>query len=227
MVWQGRTSPGRNTHVLAMAAFLGLFGFSPGACESTDREMLFGSVDCPETLSVQLNHYLSRPPYVEKKGNTTGIAGGLFKGMVSLYLAVRIHFDLPFTNAPGPRNVKYERKRNENRNITKRNAEWREKRIKKNKEEKNPNQFTKVSHALCIIYEGFLRWFTAVIYQSARLSYRISPKRSQNVYWSISWLSYSVCLRTLKHFALLATMSAISTKTAQESIFMHLLNWGR
>ena len=117
MVWRGSTGAGRRARFLAIAAFLGLLEFSPGACESTDREMLFGSVDCPETLSVQLNDFLSRPPYVEKKGNTTRIVGGLFNGMVSVYLAVRIHFFLPFMNASGPKNVEYERKQK------KRNAE--------------------------------------------------------------------------------------------------------
>ena len=86
MAWRGRTSTGARVHILTVVAFLSLFGFSPGTAEQTEREEWYGSVDCPATLSIRWNEYLSRPPYVEKEPNSTGVFSGLFRGNVFAYL---------------------------------------------------------------------------------------------------------------------------------------------
>ena len=106
MVWRVSRRAGRRARVLAIAALLRLFGFPLGNSESTEREEWYGTVDCPETLSVELNDFLSRLPYVEKKGNSTRVPGGLFRGMVLftwlLDLTLFCH-----QNAPGSRNEKF------------------------------------------------------------------------------------------------------------------------
>ena len=86
MAWRGGTHAATRAHILTVAAFLGLFGFSPGTAEQTEREEWFGSVDCPATLFLRWNEYLSRPPYVEKEPNSTEVFSGLFRGNVSAHL---------------------------------------------------------------------------------------------------------------------------------------------
>ena len=86
MAWRGSTRAATRAHILTVAAFLGLFGFSPGTAEQTEREEWFGSVDCPATLFLRWNEYLSRPPYVEKEPNSTGVFSGLFRGNASAHL---------------------------------------------------------------------------------------------------------------------------------------------
>ena len=79
MAWCCSASAGSRVYVSIVAAFLILFGFSPSTSE---REEWFGSLDCPETLNVRWDEFLSRPPYVERKPNSTTVAGGLFSGNV-------------------------------------------------------------------------------------------------------------------------------------------------
>lgn len=98
MAWRGSTRAGTRAHILTVAAFLGLFGFSPGTAEQTEREEWYGSVDCPATLFFGWNEYLSRPPYVEKEPNSTGVFRGLFGGNVSAHLDDFRFQDLFFTS---------------------------------------------------------------------------------------------------------------------------------
>ena len=82
MGWSGGFSTGGRVYVLTVAAFLVSFGFSSSASETTERELAFGSLDCPETLTVRLEKLLFRPPYLEREINSTNEFGGLFPGNV-------------------------------------------------------------------------------------------------------------------------------------------------
>lgn len=92
MTWHGSNNASIWVYILTVATCLGLLGFSPSTSEPTEREEWFGSIDCPEMLSVRWNELLSRPPYVERKGNSTGMFGGLFPGKVSPDLPVSPSF---------------------------------------------------------------------------------------------------------------------------------------
>ena len=72
--------------------FIGLIGFSSSNSESTQREEWFGSVECPETLLVEWNELLSRPPYVQRNASVlSGNSSGLFTGIVSLGLIFHMY----------------------------------------------------------------------------------------------------------------------------------------
>ena len=92
MTWHGSNSTSIWVYILTVAACFGLLGFSPGTSEPAEREKLFGSIDCPKMLSVRWNELLSRPPYVERKGNSTGVFVGLFPGKLSPALPVSPSF---------------------------------------------------------------------------------------------------------------------------------------
>lgn len=74
-------------YTLTVVALLGLFGFSPNTSEPAEREETFGSIDCPEKLSLRWNELLSRPPYVERESNSTEVFG-LFPGKMCFIICV-------------------------------------------------------------------------------------------------------------------------------------------
>jgi len=128
MAWCCSTRAGSRVYISTVAAFLILFGFSPSTSE---REGWFGSLDCPETLNVRRDEFLSRPPYVERKPNSTTVVGGLFPGNVlpiGLFYFCRFqsqsYFRLPDHQYLNTINLKVEKLRS--------SLVWRKKSIKPN-----------------------------------------------------------------------------------------------
>lgn len=77
-------------------ALLVLFGITQSTfAELTDREPGFGSIDCPQFLTVQWNKILERPPYVDAKQNSSNEFDGLFPSNVLWDLSTL--FLLPFS----------------------------------------------------------------------------------------------------------------------------------
>ena len=92
MTWHSSNNASICVYIFAVTTCLGLFGFSSSTSEPTEREQWFGSIDCPKVLSARWNELLSRPPYVERKDNSTSLFGGLFPGKVSHDLPVSPSF---------------------------------------------------------------------------------------------------------------------------------------
>ena len=94
MEWRGSRRVNLHLHILTIG-YIGLLGVSLTNSQPTEREEWYGSVECPETLLIEWNDLLSRPPYVLRNYSVvSGSSGGLFKGKIKCDICYTISMSL-------------------------------------------------------------------------------------------------------------------------------------
>ncbi|KAK2569379.1 Potassium voltage-gated channel subfamily A member 10 [Acropora cervicornis] len=86
MEWRGNLGLSLHLHIVTVV-YIGLLGVSLTTSQQTGREKLYGSVECPETMLIEWDNLLSRPPYAQKNSSfLSGTSGGLFQGFLEILL---------------------------------------------------------------------------------------------------------------------------------------------